>query len=123
MGEIVVTILPTRAETRLLMMHGPDEVMRARLSPITQAHPRWAIPPLLEALARWYGQRLRVVLSADAEDCLYELGLGDGLGLGASSLHYEVEVLAPRQRAPGRRLRGVGDFREARRQLRLGWYR
>lgn len=123
MDEIVVTMVPTSTETRLLMMHGPDEVMRARLSPITQAHPRWATPMLLEALALWYGQRLRVVLSADAEDCLYELGLGDGLGVTASSMHYAIEVPAPRKRPPGRRLRGLGDFREARRQLRLVWLR
>jgi hypothetical protein len=121
--EIRLTIVPRPTETRILMTQGPDDVLMARLGPVTAAHHRWAAPMLIEALATWQGRPVRVVLSADAEDYLYSLGLSDGLGLGNQALHYVVDVIDPREERRGRRLRGVGDFRDARRQLQLVWSR
>jgi hypothetical protein len=117
--EFRLTIVPRRHETRILMTEGPDDVLVARLGPVTSAHHRWAAPMLLEALSLWQGRPLRVVLSAESEDYLCSLGIVDGLGLGVSSLHYVVDIVDPREVRRGRRLRGVGDFRDARRQLQL----
>ena len=121
--EIRLTIVPCSSETRILMTEGPDDVLMARLAPVTAAHHRWAAPMLLQALSTWQGRPVRVVISADAEDYLYSLGLSDGLGLGDHSLHYVVDVVEPRAERRGRRLRGLGDFRDARRQLHLVWPR
>jgi hypothetical protein len=121
--ELRLTIVPRAHETRILMTEGPDDVLVARLGAVTQPHHRWAAPMLLEALATWQGRPLRVVLSADAEDSLYAMGLSEGLGLGVSALHYVVDIVDPREVRRGRRLRGVGDFRDVRRQLRLVWSR
>jgi hypothetical protein len=76
---------------------------------------------LVEALSLWQGRPIRVVISADAQDYLYALGLGDALGLGASAAHYVVDIVEPREKVRARRLRGLGDFRDARRQLKLVW--
>ena len=121
--ELRLTIVPRRGETRILMTDGPDDVLVARLGPVTAAHHRWATPMLLEALSIWQGRPLRVVLSAESEDYWSSLGLSDGLGLGVSALHYVVDIVDPRAVRRGRRLRGVGDFREARRQLELVYSR
>jgi hypothetical protein len=121
--ELRLTIVPCASETRILMTAGPDDLLMARLAPVTSAHHRWAAPMLLQALSTWQDRPVRVVLSADAEDCLYSLGLSDGMGLGDHSLHYVVDILEPRADQRGRRLRGLGDFRDARRQLRLVWSR
>lgn len=118
-SEFRLTIIPRPQETRILMTEGPDDVLVARLGPVTAAHHRWAAPMLLEAIALWQDRPLRVVLSAESEDYLYSLGLCDGLGLGLSSLHYVVDIVDPREARRGRRLRGLGDFRDARRQLQL----
>jgi hypothetical protein len=121
--ELRLTIVPRASETRILMTEGPDDVLMARLAPVSAAHPRWAAPMLLQALATWQGRPVRVVLSADAEDYLYGLGLSEGLGLGDHTMHYVVDVVDPREARRGRRLYGLGDFREARRHLRLVWSR
>lgn len=117
--ELRLTIVPRQQETRILMTEGQDDVLVARLGPVTAAHHRWAAPMLLEALSHWQSRPLRVVLSAESEDYLYSLGLSNGLGLGNHSLHYVVDIVDPREVRRGRRLRGVGDFRDARRQLEL----
>ena len=120
-SDVVVTMVPTRSETRLLVTVGPDEVMKARLGPADRMHRR-AAPMLLEALALWYQQRVRAVISVGAGAAPGDLGLADGLGYGAETVHYEVAWVDPR--APrGRRVRGLGDFRDVRRQLHLVWSR
>jgi len=122
-SELRLTIIPRPGETRILMTDGLDEILVARLGPATAARHRWAAPMLLEALGIWQGCPLRVVLSAESEDCWSSLGLTDGLGLGVSAMHYVVDVVDPRTERRGRRLRGVGDFRDARRQLQLVYSR
>jgi hypothetical protein len=120
--ETRLTIIPGRRETRLLMTEGEDDLLLARLAPVHEVRHSCAAPMLLEALSLWQARPVRVVISADAEDWLYHLGLADGLGVGMSNAHYAVEVVQ-RERPRGRRLRGLGDFRDARRQLRLVWSR
>jgi hypothetical protein len=63
--------------------------------------------------------KLHVVLSVDAKEAGFCLGLTDELGVGVRSLFFDVEVRDRRvRRRPGRRIRGVGDFADLR-QLRL----
>lgn len=121
--ELRLTLLPTPRETRILATDGPTDLMIARLAPATESRHRWAAPMLVEALALWQGRPVHVVISADAQDYLYPLGMGDALGLGANSAHYVVDVLERPETHRARRLRGLGDFRDARRQLRLVWSR
>ncbi len=103
---------PNPTSTRLLVTYGEDEVLRAVLPPPPQVHPR-AAPTLCEALSLWFQRPLSVVLCADAEGSSSALGLCDGFGFGATTVHYEVEVLDP---ARGRR--HLGSFRDLR-QLAL----
>ncbi len=98
-----------------------DDVIKARLS-LRPPHPR-ALLTMLEGVALFSGQPLRVVISA-----------GDGLDawLGSEQwceelwpaesplVGFDFAIPPPRAR---RTLRGVGDFRDVRRQLRLVWSR
>ena len=121
LSEVMVTIVPTRSETRLLVTVGQDEGMKARLGPADRMHRR-AAPMLLEAIALWYQQRVHAVISVGADAASSDLGLADGLGYGVDTVHYEVAWVDPRA-SRGRRVRGLGDFRDVRRQLRLAWSR
>jgi hypothetical protein len=119
-SEITVTIVPMRSETQILVTVGQDEVMKARLLPATQIHPR-AMPMLLEALALWYQQRVHAVVSVDADAVSSDLGLVDGLGFAERTVHYEVLWVDRRELGRrGRRVRGLGDFRGVRRILGVG---
>lgn len=91
---ITVAIAATYEETRLLATHGRREVLRARLAPPSRTH-RWAAPMLLEGLALWCQQPLRVVLYAESEALSSDLYLIDDLGFGRCTLFYEVELLEP----------------------------
>ena len=116
LSDLLVTIVPTRHETRILVTVGRDEVMKARLAPPSAILPG-AAPRLLEAMALWYRSRVHVVVSADADVASPDLGLLDGLGCGAP---YDVEWvdLSARQ-GRGWRAKGLGDFRDVRRYVRL----
>src|SRR5215208_4849293 len=92
---VVATIVPTPPETKLLVTVGRNEVLKARLGPAANLHPS-AAPMLIEAIARWYEQRVYVVISASADVISDDLGLSDGLGYGTRTLHYEVEWVDPR---------------------------
>jgi hypothetical protein len=96
------------------MTRGPDEILKAILGPPQSAHPQ-AARSLCEALALWFQHPLSVVLCADDWESSSALRLCDGLGVGARTLHYEVNVVEslPRPRR-GRRLAGLGDFRDLR---------
>lgn len=104
-------VKPTPLATRLLLMYGHEEQLRAALPPPRQTHPR-AAETLCEGLALWLQRPLSVVLYADAQDTSPALGLCDGFGFGRTTVHYEVEVLDPR------RARRLGSFRDLR-QLSL----
>jgi hypothetical protein len=106
--EVMVTMVPTRSETRLLVTVGRDEVMKARLGPAEQTHPR-AAPMLLEALALWYQKRVHAVISVGADAARSDLGLADGLGYGAETVHYDVAWVDARLRTTDR----DGDDRQS----------
>lgn len=96
-----------------------DDVIKARL-PLQPRHPR-ALLTMLEGVALFAGEPLYVVISA---------GEGQGAWEGSEQwcedlwpaesplVQFDFAVPPPRAR---RVLRGVGDFRDVRRQLRLVW--
>jgi len=118
-NRLTVTLDPRAGETRLLMMEGQDERMRAVLGPATGAHPR-AAETLLEGLALWHQRALSVVLCADDLDGTSPLRLEDALGFGVRNVHFEVEVaLRQRGRRP-RRLSTLGSFADLRQLCLMG---
>ena len=112
-NRLTVTLDPQAGMTRLLMMEGPDERMRAVLGPATAAHPR-AAETLLEGLALWHQQALSVVLCADIGDGTSPLRLEDALGFGVRNVHFEVEVALRERRRRPRRLSTLGNFGDLR---------
>jgi hypothetical protein len=109
----IVIIAPTSLQTRLLITHHGQEVMRAILPIPLEIHPR-AAPTLLEGLSLWLQQRLCVVLCA-AERERSSLGLCDeGLDIPISNLFYEVGIAALETRNSRRkkRLGGPNSFRD-----------
>lgn len=118
--SIRVVLLPSLSRTRLLVTQHPEELLRALLSPLmTVEHPRGVVT-LLEGLSLWLNQKLHVVLSADALESLFCLGLTDSLYDGMDNLFFAVEVLPRVGGRRGRRIRGVGDFTELRQLERYG---
>ena len=114
-----VVLIPSAMRTRVLLSHGPDELMRAVLPPPSQLRHARAAITFLEGMSLWLDAKLHVVLSVDAREAASCLGLTDDLGVGIRSLYFDVEVRdrgAGRQR--GQRIRGIGDFADLR-QLRL----
>lgn len=119
--KYTVVMIPSAMRTRVLLSHGPDELMRAHLpSPSQVRHERAAIS-FLEGLSLWLDTKLHVVLCVDARETGFCLGLTDEMGVGIRSLYFDVEVLdRGARRRRGYRIRGVGDFADLR-QLRLLW--
>jgi hypothetical protein len=114
-----VVLIPSAARTRVLVTAGPDELLRAILPSPSQLQHERATIAFLESLALWLNAKLHVVLSVDAREAGCCLGLTDELGVGVRSLFFEVEVRDRRaRRRRGQRIRGIGDFSDAR-QLRL----
>jgi hypothetical protein len=87
---ITVAIAATYEETRLLATRGRRELLRARLAP---APHRWAAPLLLESLALWCQQPIRVVLYAESAALSSNLQLTDDLGFEQGTLFYEIELI------------------------------
>jgi hypothetical protein len=109
---------PRPTETRILMMEGRDERLRAILGPARTAHPR-AAETLLEGLALWHQHALSVVLCADvdATDSTSALHLEDALGFGVRNVHFDVEVAlrgSRMGRRRPRRLATLGSFGDLR---------
>jgi len=113
MERITVTMQPLARETRILVMEGRHEVLRAVLGPTTASHPR-AAATLLEGLALWHQQALSVVLCADVEACSSATRMIDDLGFGQKTVHYDVEVAFRAHRRRGRRIHGLGNFGDLR---------
>jgi len=80
MSPYTLTMMVSQAHTRLLLTEGPDELMRAVLPPPSQVRHESAAPGLLQGIACWLDQPVRVVLSADAEQISSCLGLTDVRG-------------------------------------------
>ena len=113
------TTLRIGEEELKLLVTSPDgdDLIKARL-PRLPRHPR-ALLTLLEGVALWSGEPLYAVISAGShrDDWLGCETWGDDLWPAESPLvHFDFAVPP----APSRRLlRGVGDFRNMRPQLRL----
>jgi hypothetical protein len=119
MESFKVVLSPSANWTRVLLTHGPDELLRAILPPPSQVVRDRPVPTFLEGLADWLDVRLPVVLSVDAQQAACCLGLTDYMGLGKKCLYYEVEVHERGvRRRRGTRIRGLGNFGDLRR-LRL----
>lgn len=121
MSSIWMGVAPGPREMRVLAMAGPTEtILKARLQrPPT--HPR-ALPSLLEALALWQGQSIRVALAAEERGVESDLSAYDGIRVDDRTPLYTVEwVPAPaRGRRRHRDLGGVGDFCDLRQLLLFG---
>jgi hypothetical protein len=116
-----VVMIPSATQTRVLVSHGPDELLRAMFPPPSQVQHRRAVVSWLEGISQWLDVRLHVALFVDAQAARLCLGLTDELGVELPSLYFDVEVLDPSAlRRRGRRIRGFGDFSDLR-QLRLLW--
>jgi hypothetical protein len=104
------TLKLSAAEVRLLVTTpGNGDLLRARV-PLPSRHPR-ALLTMLEGLALWRGEPLRIVIGADSPSRRWsDSGLfGDELWPGESPLvRFEAALRARRVD----RLRGLGDFRE-----------
>ena len=113
MERIRVMMQPEPRETRLLVMSGRHEVMRAILGPVTASHPR-AAATFLEGLSLWHQQALSVVLFASDAASSSATRMFDDLGFGVKTVHYEVEVAFPAHPRRSRRIQGFGNFGELR---------
>ena len=119
--KYTVVMVPSATRTRVLLSHGPDELLRAILpSPSQLRYDRGAVT-FLEGLSLWLDAKLHVVLSVDEREVEFCLGLTDEMGIGMRSVYFDVEVHERgRRRRRGQRIRGVGDFTDLR-QLCLRW--
>jgi hypothetical protein len=120
MDSYRLLLSPSSKWTKVLLTHGPDELLKAQLPPPSQVRHERAATTLIEALSLWLDTTLPVVLCVDAQDAGFCLGLTDELGLGLRSVFYRVEVTEREgaRRRRGIRIPGVGDFRDMR-QLRM----
>ena len=125
MSQMIATVTATLRETRVLAKDSAGDRLIARLPPLAQSH-RWGLKTLLESLALWSHQPLRVVLFVE-DSCDWEqLGLCDALGLLTGGLHLDVEIVPhevhqrsrSRSRSGARRLTGLGSFAPERQKLR-----
>ena len=115
MDSYKVVLSPSSKWTRVLVSHGPDELLRAILPPPSQVRHERAAATFLEALSLWLDTTLLVVLSVDGREAGFCLGLTDEMGIGVRSVFYRVEVMErARRRRRGTRIRGVGDFDDLR---------
>jgi hypothetical protein len=102
----------TESATRVLVAEPRgSELLKAHFPSASEAH-RMSTRTLLEAVSHLCNARLHVVLSAESEAIGFAQGLCDGLGLGLDTVYYDVELL--RRGDGGRRVRGLGDFRDLR---------
>jgi hypothetical protein len=116
-----VTIRLDRDLKLLVTSPEGDDLIKAKL-PLRPPHPR-ALLTMLEGIALYSGEPVCAVISAGAyrADWLDAEQWSDDLWSAESPLvHFDFAVPLPRAR---RRLHGVGDFRDVRRQLRLVWSR
>lgn len=119
MDSYRVVLSPSSKWTRVLVRHGPDELLRAILPSPSQVRHQRAAATFLEGLALWLDTTLPVALSVDARQAGFCFDLTDEMGVGVRSIFYRVEVVGREgRRRRGARIRGVGDFADLR-QLHL----
>jgi hypothetical protein len=114
MEPYTLLMMPSKQHTRLMLLRGSQELLRAVLPPLTHVRQPRAVGTLLEALALWADSRVRVVLCANATAHTYWLGLTDARGCGARSVFYEVQVVAPRDKRRATQVHAFGDFEDVR---------
>lgn len=114
MEPYTVLMMASKQHTRLILLKGAHEQLRAVLPPLTHVRQPRAVTTLLEALALWADSRVRVVLCADATASTYWLGLTDARGCGVRSVFYEVQVVAPRDKRRATQVHAFGDFEDMR---------
>jgi hypothetical protein len=114
MEPYTLLMMPSKQHTRLMLLRGRSEQLRAVLPPLTHVRQPRAVGALMEALALWADTRLRVVLCANATASTYWLGLTDARGCGARSVYYEVEVVAPQDKQRAAQVHAFGDFEDLR---------
>jgi hypothetical protein len=117
------TTIRIGAEDLKLLVTSPegDDRIKARL-PIRPPHPR-ALLTLLEGVALFSGEPLYAVISAGEHRDAWlgsEQWCEDLWPAESQLVRFDFAIAPPR---PHRTLRGVGDFRDVRRQLRLVWSR
>ena len=114
MGPYTGLMMPSRQHTRLRVLQGASEQMRAVPPRLTHVRQPRAVTELLEALALWADTRVRVVLYASATASTYGLGLTDARGCGARSVFYEVQGVAPQAKRWATQVHAFGDFEDLR---------
>jgi hypothetical protein len=112
MEPYTLLLVPSSSHTRLMLLKGVSEQLRAVLPPLTQVRQPRAVTTLLEGLALWADTRVRVVLCANATACTYWLGLTDAKGRGARGVFYEVQVVAPQDKRQSAQVHAFGDFED-----------
>ena len=118
MSRYTVMLSTSMSRTRLLLLDGQDELMRAALPPGHLLRQRRAASTLLEGISLWLDAQVSVVLSADEVDRSYFLDLVDEFGMPARSVYFDVRLVEKAGRRRPQRLRGVSDFADLR-QLSL----
>jgi hypothetical protein len=118
MSQFKVMLSSSASRTRLLLLDGQDELMRAVLPPGHLVRQRRAASTLLEGISLWFDTQLPVVLSADEAEASYYLNLVDDLGQPARSVYFDVQLVERRARRRPKRLGGVCEVTDLR-QLSL----
>ena len=119
MSRFKVLLSSSSSRTRLLLLDGRDEMMRAVLPPGHLLRQRRAASTLLEGLSLWLDTQLPVALSADEAEASFYLDLVDEFGRPARSVFFDVELVERGLRRRPRRVRGIGDFSDLRQLLLL----
>ena len=96
MEKYTVMVLPSTTRTRILVTHGPDELLRAIFPPPSQIRHERSVPHFLAGLSLLLDSSLRVVLCVDAPEVGFCLGLN---GLRDVYVHFvAVKVCIVRDR-------------------------
>lgn len=119
MDPYLLLVVVSTTQTRLMLTHGPQELLRAVLPPLTHIPNAQAVVTLVQGLALWVDRPLSVVLCANASGTTYWLGLTDARGCGARSLFYEVQLVQPTDKRNAGRVHAFGGEWEDLQQLNL----
>ena len=110
MDSYRLMLSPSSMRTKLLLTHGPDELLKAMLpAPEHLRHERAPLA-LIQALSLWLDTTLPVALCVDGKDACSCLGLTDDMGIGTRSVFHRVEVVPPKA---ARRRRGSSRWRSS----------
>ncbi len=111
MDGLRVTVTTTREQTRVLVQGSEGDCLLAQLPAFTSYTHHRALPTLLEALALWSNQPLRVVLFVDDRFEWRKTGLADTLDAAAEAFLYHIEVVPlPHEALPPAKPLSLSDF-------------